>query len=258
MGLSNRSRGRSERPTTVKFAHVAHAERRQPSWLTRDEKERRYPSFHPPVSRPPLDGMPANPREHERTRLAVDHQSPAVRITQAPHGHASSLPPNGKALNPAELEALVAERALQNATAQLLDEARAVLAEAIEAFDQARRDLAYASEPRLVELAMLVARRVIGRELLTQPELVADLVREGVDALASSDTTRVRVGAAFGEIRELLLDQLAARGIEVELIVSPHLADYACVVETELGRVDESVEERLNTLLESIEEERET
>ncbi len=258
MGLSNRSRGRSERPTTVKFAHVSHAERRQPSWLTREEKERRYPSFHPPISRPPLDGGHANPREHERARMTIDHPAPPVRITQTPNGQGSSLPPNPRGINPAELEALVAERALQNATAQLLDEARTVLAEAIESFDQARRDLAYVSEPRLVELAMLVARRVIGRELLTQPELVADLVREGIDALASSDTTRVRVGAAFGEIRDLVLDQLATRGIEVELVVSPHLADYACVVETELGRVDESVEERLNTLLESIEEERET
>jgi hypothetical protein len=253
MPLSNRARGRSDRPATVKFAHVTGNERRPPSWLARPNLDRRHPSVHPTSPRGPGDSPFTSTRgEIERGRPPTDGS--AGRTSQRAPG-ASSFPPNRSGVNPSELEALVADRALQTATAHILEEGRAALSEAIEALDQSRRDIAYGSEPRLVELAMLVARRVIGRELVTQPDIVADLVREGVDALAASDSLRVRIGPGFQSVQDAILEHLSSRGIVVDLAVAPSLSEYGCVVQTDLGRVDESIDERLAVLLDSIDEE---
>jgi flagellar biosynthesis/type III secretory pathway protein FliH len=99
---------------------------------------------------------------------------------------------------------------------------------------------------------MLVAKRVIAREVQSQPEFVTDLVREGVDALAVRDRVRVNLGSGFSELAATLAEQLGLRGIEVDVRVSSSLSEYGCLVETDIGRVDESVETRLDLLIQSI------
>jgi flagellar assembly protein FliH len=155
-------------------------------------------------------------------------------------------------MSPSQLEAIISERAAQRARAELLEGGKTVLADAIEALDQARRDLLYGVEPRLIELAVLIARRVVGRELKTQPELVADLVREGVDALASREKVRIQLGTGFAMMAVMVTEQLAARGIVAEISVNAKLTEYGCVVETDIGRVDESIAARIDALLEAI------
>jgi flagellar assembly protein FliH len=158
-------------------------------------------------------------------------------------------------MSPSELESIISERAAQRAHAELLDNGRAVLGEAIEALDQARRDLLYGAEPTLIELAVLIARRVIARELKTQPELVNDLVREGIDALASRDKIRIQLGTGFSMMAVMVSEQLAMSGIAAELSIDPSLPEYGCVVESDIGRVDESIEARLAAVLEAIDAE---
>jgi flagellar assembly protein FliH len=155
-------------------------------------------------------------------------------------------------MSPSELETIISERAAQRVHVELLETGRSTLSEAIETLDQARRDLLYGTEPRLIELAILIAKRIIARELRTQPELVADLVREGIDALASRDKVRVKLGNGFSMMAVMVSEHLAARGIDVELSIAPNLSEYGCVVETDIGRVDESIEARLDALLEAI------
>ncbi|HEY5956023.1 MAG TPA: FliH/SctL family protein, partial [Polyangiaceae bacterium] len=164
-------------------------------------------------------------------------------------------PPSRVSMSPSEFETMIAERAAQTASTRLMDDARVVISEALESLDQARRDVLYGAEARLIELAILIARRVVARELKTQPDLVADLVREGVDALAASDKIRVNLGTGFAVVAVMVSEQLASRGIEVELGISPTLAEFGCVVETEIGRVDESIERRIDAVINAIETE---
>jgi len=77
-------------------------------------------------------------------------------------------------------------------------------------------------------------------------------VREGLEALAEQDKVRVRVGRGFTHAVDGLERQLAIRGSEFRIFVEDGLGDYDCVVETELGQVDESVEKRLAKLLEAL------
>jgi flagellar assembly protein FliH len=118
---------------------------------------------------------------------------------------------------------------------------------------QAVREKQFAdSEQRLVDLAILVARRVIAKELSLDPGLVRGLVQEGIAALSEQDGLVVRVGTFFAETRDELEAQLEGAKVRCEVVVDPSLGLSGCVVETELGSVDESVEVRIENMLESL------
>jgi flagellar biosynthesis/type III secretory pathway protein FliH len=123
---------------------------------------------------------------------------------------------------------------------------------AVEEMALARTRILESAGTQLAALAAVIARRVIARELSLAPEILEDLVREGLEALAEQDKVRVRVGRGFVNAVDGLERRLALRGNEFRVFVEDSLEDYACVVETELGQVDESVEKRLEKLLEAL------
>lgn len=105
---------------------------------------------------------------------------------------------------------------------------------------------------QLAALAAVIARRVIARELAIAPEILGNLVSEALEALSDQDRVRVRVGCGFQAAVDGLEQSLLARGARVTVVVESTLGDYDCFVETELGQVDESVERRLEKLLEAL------
>lgn len=260
MAWYDRSR-RSDNASPAQFADVGTPERRLPSWLAKDANSVQSPQRplpapppHPGISARPLAvGLRVSPNLPEGERLRGLSERPA---SVRPASRRPSRPTNSRSsMSPSDLEAIISERAAQRVHFELLETGRSALGEAIEALDQARRDLLYGAEPRLIELSILIAKRIIARELRTQPELVADLVREGLDALASRDKVRVKLGTGFSMMSVMISEQLAARGIGVDLSIAPNLSEFGCVVETDIGRVDESVEARIAALLEAIDTE---
>ncbi|HEX5098752.1 MAG TPA: FliH/SctL family protein [Polyangiaceae bacterium] len=129
---------------------------------------------------------------------------------------------------------------------------------AVEEMALARTRILEAAGSQLASLAVVIARRVIARELSLAPEILEDLVREGLEALAEQHKVRVRVGRGFVNAVDGLERNLGQRGSEFRVFVEDSLDDYACVVETELGQVDESVEKRLEKLLEALKPDSET
>jgi flagellar assembly protein FliH len=123
---------------------------------------------------------------------------------------------------------------------------------ALEEIATSRARILEAAGGQLAALATVIARRVIARELALAPDILEDLVREGLEALSDRDRIRVRVGRGFQSAIDGLERQLAVRGHEFRIFVEDSLADYDCIIETELGQVDESVERRLEKLLEAL------
>ncbi len=128
---------------------------------------------------------------------------------------------------------------------------------AIEEMAKTRAQVLEAAAGQLAALAAIIARRVIARELTLAPGILEDLVREALEALSDQDRVRVRVGRGFQGAVDGLERQLALRGNEFRIFVEDGLGDYDCVVETELGQVDESVEKRLEKLLAALKSESE-
>lgn len=242
-------------PRRVKFAHVSTGTRRNPSWLPSSQKglprRESTPSLKPPrlpsefvdAVRQELGEMPPQ----ERRQRASEAAAGLNRSPTAPPPRPASIAPAADPFPVVEPSPVGAEAlpAFDPELVQAFEEAVALLgAERQRVFEQTASQLA--------ELAAVIARRVIARELSLHPQLVFDLVREGLTALGKHDRVTVRLGHGFESQRDALVQRLAERGSRAEVRVEPQLPEHACLVETELGQVDESVENRLATLLQAL------
>ncbi len=167
---------------------------------------------------------------HERARGLAESESLAEQMARSlrPSEAPMALPPEPKLPDPALEKAFRA---------------------AIEEIASTRARVLEAAAGQLAALASVIARRVIARELALAPEILEDLVREGLEALSDQDRIRIRVGRGFQAAVDGLERQLAVHGHEFRVFVEESLSDYDCVIETALGQVDESVEARLEKLL---------
>ena len=235
-------------PRRAKFAQVPAAGRRQPSWLPssqRAQAKRDSPSLKPPrlpsefveAVRQELGEMP----QQERRSLR-----PSEAAVQAPRPPSMPPPDAFPANEPRPLTVAPV------AAATVDPELTHAFEEALELLIHERQRVFEQTASQLAELAAVIARRVIAREISLHPQLVFDLVREGLDALGKHDRVVIRLGQGFEGQRAALEQRLLDRGSRAEVRVEPQLPDHACLVETDLGQVDESVETRLATLLHAL------
>jgi flagellar biosynthesis/type III secretory pathway protein FliH len=118
----------------------------------------------------------------------------------------------------------------------------------LEAQKQAR-ELVAASELRIVELAISIVARIVPR--LDQGELVAALAAEGLAAIREERHICVRISSGAEKSTRAMLDRWQAAHPEVEtveLVIDPQLDLMACVVETELGRIEVGLPAQLQSV----------
>lgn len=224
----------------ARFADISAGKRKVPSWVPNRSHEglrRNESSLRPP--RLPSEFVDAVRQELDqeyapRVRASMIPEPIQARISERPAPVASAAEPQPK-IEPAAPEvdpALI--DAFERGIVDLASERERVFAE---------------TAGQIAELAVLIARRVIGRELSLNPSIVRGLVREGLSALGQHDRVQVRLGAGFETQRERIEADLSAAGARAEVRFDPTLDVYGCQLETELGQVDESIESRLETLL---------
>jgi Flagellar assembly protein FliH len=230
----------ADAPRKVTFARVTNPRVRAPSWMPAARprgamrKEEPLPSLRPPP-------LPSEFVDAIRQELEPPSRPP----------RASEMPPRMPSMPaPAPLPVIQAEPG----PVQLIvdPEATHAFEEAIELLVAERSRVLEQTASQLGELATIIARRVIAHEISLNPNIVAGLVNEGLAALGAHDRVLVRVGSAFDEARANLERRLADRGAHAEVRLDPSLSEYGCLVETELGRVDESIESRIATLLQAL------
>ncbi len=132
------------------------------------------------------------------------------------------------------------------------EEAVLAIKAAIDQFATERAHALERAEKDLVELVKVICRRVVLREVTLSSSVVEALVQEGLSALGRGDTVTVRLGPFFADALDHISDNLQHRGIRCTVMIDHAIGPHGCVLETELGRVDESVETRLNVLLASL------
>jgi flagellar biosynthesis/type III secretory pathway protein FliH len=144
----------------------------------------------------------------------------------------------------AAAEARAAAAAAQAATASVaLDAERARYADGVAALARAAREARAAAPSDLVDLALVVARELCGRELAADRGVVMAAVAAALDEVGGHPDVVVRLAPAdLTYLREQRPD-LAEAGIE--LLADEGLAPGGCVVESSRCVVDGSVEARL-------------
>ncbi|MEO6601751.1 MAG: FliH/SctL family protein [Polyangiaceae bacterium] len=226
-------------PRKVTFARVTNPRVRAPSWMPAARPRGAVRKEELPSLRPPP--LPSEFVDAIRQELEPPSRPP----------RASEMPPRMPSMPaPAPLPVFPAEPG----PVQLVvdPEATQAFEEAVELLVAERSRVLEQTASQLGELATIIARRVIAHEISLNPNIVAGLVSEGLAALGAHDRVLVRVGSAFDEARANLERRLADRGAHAEVRLDPSLSEYGCLVETELGRVDESIESRIATLLQAL------
>lgn len=222
----------------------------------------RSPSQFPPAYSgsgslipPGLASVPPPPRPPSQFPSAPSHyRSPS----QQPGAPSASQHPGhpGHDLGDAGLSSGVRERRRDTLIEDLVPRAEEEAVQAIKAaIDQFAEERAHAlerAEKELVELVKVICRRVVLREVTLSSSVVEALVQEGLSALGRGDQVTVRLGPFFADALDHISDNLQHRGIRCTVMIDHAIGAHGCVLETELGRVDESVETRLNVLLASL------
>lgn len=230
----------------AKFAEVGSSARKVPSWLPGGSavNERRSDagsSLRPPKLPSEFVDAVRSELDHEyaaRARKSLPAE-PLLRRSEMP---APAMPAAAPAAAAGEPQRVQEPAAPDPRLTAAFEQALSLLA-------HERERLLTDTAVQVAELALLIARRVIARELTLDPMTVRELVREGIEALGQHDRVVVRLGSSFASTREALEAELKLDGGSFEVRVDSSLGDYGCVVETDLGQVDESVESRLQTLL---------
>ncbi len=112
-----------------------------------------------------------------------------------------------------------------------------------------RKQLARQMQDQMVGLSALIAERVIAKELQTPRETLKALVAEGLEALTHQDQLLIRLGQAFQPHLESLQATLSVQAPHAQVVVDENLDPFACILHSELGRVDESIDQRFKTIL---------
>lgn len=132
------------------------------------------------------------------------------------------------------------------------EEAAHAIAQAVSDLVAARRHMLTQAEDDLFALVRLVSERVLLRELRSDPSVALQLVREGLLALSAGDHVSVRLGDFYRTVVNGVREVVADAGVEVTVTVDARLAPHACIIESQWGRVDESVDTRLRILLDQL------
>jgi flagellar assembly protein FliH len=136
------------------------------------------------------------------------------------------------------------EVAAEKRLAAPLKEALMRLASHIDELAGVRRLLRREAEEDLVKLAIAIARRVIRRELTTDPEAILGLVKAAFEKVDAREVFRVRVHPADAALLETALRERAAPD-RVEIVADRSLERGAVILETARGNLDASAETQL-------------
>jgi flagellar assembly protein FliH len=121
------------------------------------------------------------------------------------------------------------------------------MAQTIEDISQLRKTMVHQTERQMVQLALLLAKRVVGRELALDVELVAALAHVALERLGEAAPATIRLNPEDYAALVLLRGE-AWEGGQVAITPDPALPRGGCVVDSEFGRVDASVEAQLGEL----------
>lgn len=134
-------------------------------------------------------------------------------------------------------------------------QAAAALESAAGAIQEAREEFLGALAPQVLELTVLIARRILARELHGDSELVVRTVRRALEKIA--DRQRLVVQAHPADLEALRAQQISLLesfpGIDaLEIRASELVTPGGCIVESRLMHVDARMETLLANILDAL------
>ena len=136
------------------------------------------------------------------------------------------------------------EQKLRQEYEQKLEATRSAVAASVSDFALQREEYFARVEAEIVQLSLSIASRILHREAQVDPMLVASLVRVAIEKMREGSSVTVRVGAGRSESwRKYFAAQPSMAHVEV--VEDAELNAGDCILETELGSANFSMEAQL-------------
>jgi flagellar assembly protein FliH len=139
------------------------------------------------------------------------------------------------------------ERAGTEAGARRADAMLRRVAHTLDELTELRRVIVASTEQQMVRLALAVARRIVGRELTQDPELVAAMAHVALQRLGEAVPATIKLNP---EDYTVVVAQRATpwSSTQVRVVPDPAVVRGGCLVESEVGTVDASPDAQLAEL----------
>ncbi len=125
------------------------------------------------------------------------------------------------------------------------------LAQTLEELSRLRDSMVRQTERELVQLAIAIARRVLHREVSVDQELTAALAHIALERLGATTPATVRLHP--DDYTTVTAAQTAPlSGRQVEIVPDPGVARGGCLVESEFGTIDASVDAQVDEIARAV------
>jgi len=125
----------------------------------------------------------------------------------------------------------------------------------VEKAHEEKQKIIAGSEDEVVQLAVAVSRKVIGRELATSPEIIVEIVKRAIQKVGDREELTVRVNPENMDSTINAQDEIkqSAKGVrKLKVLADPTIAPGGCVVESSNGTVDARVERQLGEIKQAL------
>lgn len=130
-----------------------------------------------------------------------------------------------------------------------MDQSKQIIEEA----SRTKIEILSSVEADMVRLVLAIAKKVIVADLMIQPEVIAEIIRQAIANLDDPDNLRIYVNPAdISAITDVIdwggLTEIGSRDIEIEVKGDQRISRGGSVIESAGGTVDARLETRLETV----------
>jgi flagellar assembly protein FliH len=123
------------------------------------------------------------------------------------------------------------------------------LAQTIEELADLRRTMIRQTERQMVQLSLAVAKRILRREVVVDRELTLTMARVALERLGDATAVTIRLNPADFEATFRRHDDLQTHtGARVSVVADPAISRGGCLVQSDFGYVDGSVDAQFQEL----------
>jgi flagellar assembly protein FliH len=109
-----------------------------------------------------------------------------------------------------------------------------------------RETLIQQTERQMVQLALTIARRIVLREVSLDPELIAAMAHVALKKLGTASPATIRLNPE--DYTVITHDGERWGGAQVTVVPDPAIARGGCLVESEFGRIDASIDRQFEEM----------
>ncbi len=130
------------------------------------------------------------------------------------------------------------------------------LAEVLKSLEQEIERHILALEPQVLALVKLMAEKVINREISLNSEVLQEAIREALSHVVDQARVKIRLNPGDLEFLEEIIEELSeelSRLKDFEVIPDGSISRGGCLLETDFGLIDATVERRWREALQKLE-----